>query len=455
MLITNAKLITWERPNRVLEGRALLIRDDRIQEIGTVEDLLARFPLEERLDAGGQYVMPGNICAHTHFYGAFARGMAIPGAAPKDFPEILSKLWWPLDKALTLEDVRYSAVVCLVDAIRHGATTLIDHHASPNAIDGSLDLIAERGGPGWPAGGVVLRGHRPQRQRTVRRLGIQRKPAFHQPHAPRACAGDDRLARYLRLHASLTLSDATLEACRSSVPESVGFHIHPAEAEADEYDSLAKSGLRAADRLHKHGILGPHSIVAHGVHVDAREVMLVAETGTWVTHQPRSNMNNAVGRGSVEVACCARVCRCAWATMASPTPCGKNGKPLTWSRKSGTATHGACPDRTSSRWPSTITLRWLASSSREPHRGPPARRLRRPDLCRLPPAHASDARELALAHPVRFSREHGHHHHRRRQSVDDRPKAADPGRRSHHSPGAPARTGCLGSLCCQRPFGLN
>jgi cytosine/adenosine deaminase-related metal-dependent hydrolase len=87
--------------------------------------------------------MPGNICAHTHFYGAYARGLAIPGPAPKDFPEILEKLWWPLDRALRMEDVRASAEVMLVDAIKHGTTTLIDHHASPNAIEGSLDIIAE------------------------------------------------------------------------------------------------------------------------------------------------------------------------------------------------------------------------------------------------------------------------------------------------------------------------
>jgi cytosine/adenosine deaminase-related metal-dependent hydrolase len=95
MLITNAKLITWESPNRVLDGWAVYLAGGKIVEIGPESDLLARYPQEERLDAAGQFVMPGNICAHTHFYGAFARGLAIPGPAPKDFPEILQKLWWP------------------------------------------------------------------------------------------------------------------------------------------------------------------------------------------------------------------------------------------------------------------------------------------------------------------------------------------------------------------------
>jgi cytosine/adenosine deaminase-related metal-dependent hydrolase len=94
------------------------------------------------LDAGGQYVMPGNICAHTHFYGAFARGMAIPGAAPKDFPMILKKLWWPLDKSLSKEDIRYSALVCLIDAIKHGTTTLIDALSSVAVGKRSLEDVS-------------------------------------------------------------------------------------------------------------------------------------------------------------------------------------------------------------------------------------------------------------------------------------------------------------------------
>ncbi|MBT4003865.1 MAG: amidohydrolase family protein, partial [Chloroflexi bacterium] len=143
MLITNGKLITWGEENEILDGQAILIKEGLISEIGSQSDLVEKHPSVEQVDAKGQYVMPGNICAHTHYYGAYARGMAIPGPAPKDFPEILEKLWWPLDKALDEESVRSSAEVHLVDAIKHGTTTLIDHHASPNFIDGSLDVIAE------------------------------------------------------------------------------------------------------------------------------------------------------------------------------------------------------------------------------------------------------------------------------------------------------------------------
>ncbi len=296
MIITNAKLITWGSENQILTGYAIYIEGDKILEIAPEPELVQRYPNVERVDAGGQYVMPGNICGHTHFYGAFARGMAIPGEAPKDFPQILDRLWWNLDKALLEDDVRYSALVCLADAIKHGTTTLIDHHASPNFIDGSLDVIADAvNDSGLRAslcyevtdrdGDAKMQAGIDENVRFIKRLQAQ---------------PESRLGASFGLHASLTLSESTLDKCAVALPSGSGFHIHAAEGLADQDDSLAKSGLRVMDRLEKHGILGEKSITAHAVHVDAREIQILANTGTWVTHQPRSNMNNAVGVAPVE-----------------------------------------------------------------------------------------------------------------------------------------------------------
>ncbi|MGD8634587.1 MAG: putative aminohydrolase SsnA [Anaerolineales bacterium] len=297
MLITNARLITWTG-EPILDDHAVLIQDGTIAELGPSDVLEGKYPQEQRLDAGGQFCMPGNICAHTHFYGAFARGMAIPGRAPRDFPEVLKKLWWPLDKSLGEQDVRYSTLVCLVDAIKHGTTTLIDHHASPNAIAGSLDIIAEEvDRSGLRA--VLCYEVTDRDGKEKAEAGIRENVRF----LDRAASGDlagGRIRATFGLHASLTLSDETLEACREAGAQGTGFHIHVAEHEADEYDSLAKSGMRVVDRLHAHGILGERTIVAHAIHVDAREVQILNDTGTWVTHQPRSNMNNGVGVAEVE-----------------------------------------------------------------------------------------------------------------------------------------------------------
>lgn len=296
MLITNGKIITWEDPNRILDDWGLLIRGDRIVDMGPSQSLLDKYRTEEHLDANQQYVMPGNICAHTHFYGAYARGMSIPGSPAIDFPEILEKLWWPLDKSLTQEDVYNSTQVCLLDAIKHGTTTLIDHHASPFAIEGSLDEIARA---------AVEMGVRvsccyevtDRDGMELSHAGIGENIRFRDRLTQNP---NDLLAASFGIHASLTVSDETLEACRKAVGDDAGFHIHVAEHEVDEYDSISKSGTRVVDRLEKFGILGPKSIAVHAVHIDSKEVEILARTNTWVTHQPRSNMNNGVGLGNVE-----------------------------------------------------------------------------------------------------------------------------------------------------------
>jgi len=295
MLITHARIATLGPEPQLIEDGALLIRGETIAEVGTTMELTTRHPREERWDAEGQLVMPAAICGHTHFYGAFARGMAIPGEPPSNFPQILERLWWRLDKVLTLEDVRYSALVCLVDAIRHGTTTLIDHHASPNAIEGSLDVISEaveQAGVRASLCYEVTDRDGPERARA----GIAENIRF-----ARSVSRGPHLAASFGLHASLTLSDETLADCVAAARElDLGFHIHVAEDAADQEDSLRKSGKRVVHRLHDAGILGPKTIAVHCVHVDGGEIRILAETGTWVTHQPRSNMNNGVGVAPVE-----------------------------------------------------------------------------------------------------------------------------------------------------------
>jgi putative selenium metabolism protein SsnA len=297
MLITNGRVVTFGEANEIIEHGAIRVEGDRIVDVGDAAQLRATYADDEVVDAGGQLIMPGNICGHTHFYGAFARGMTIPGDPPRDFPEILAKLWWRLDRALSMEDVKHSALVCLVDAIKHGTTTLIDHHASPNAIDGSLDAIAEavlEAGVRASLCYEVTDRDGPERAQA----GIQENVRFAQSLLS---IPQSRLAASFGLHASLTLSDETLADCVAAAEGlDIGFHIHAAEGVSDQEDSLHKSGKRVVERLHAAGILGPKSILVHCVHVDAWEMELLRDTSTWVTHQPRSNMNNAVGVAPVE-----------------------------------------------------------------------------------------------------------------------------------------------------------
>jgi len=297
MLITNGTVLTFGSDKQVIPYGAVYYENDTIVDVGRTADLKSKYPEAEELDAQGKIIMPGMVCAHTHFYGAFARGMAIPGEPPENFMQILERLWWKIDRALTLEDSKYSALVALVDAIRHGTTTLIDHHASPNHIAGSLDALAEavtasglrvglcyevtdRNGPQGTMDGIA------ENVRFIKRLQAHPEP---------------KLGASFGLHASLTVSDATLDACVDAVKGlNTGFHIHVAEDKADQADSLKKYGRRVVERLEEKEILGPKTLVAHAIHIDAYEIDSLYTTKTKVSHQPRSNMNNAVGVAEVE-----------------------------------------------------------------------------------------------------------------------------------------------------------
>ena len=298
MRITNGKIISGTAPGTILEGYTIEIAGDTIRAVTADSELLPATPGEEIIDARGQYILPGSICAHTHFYGAFARGMAIPGDAAKDFPEILQKLWWPLDKALDRKSIQLSAEVCLIDAIKHGTTTLFDHHASQNCIEGSLDEIASEVGTSGVRAALcyeVTDRDGPEKAGE----GIAENIRFHQS-IQRNRSFEGRLASFFGLHAGLTLSDETLQKCVQSAPAETGFHIHVAEHSSDQENSEYKYKLRVVERLHRFGVLRPNSIIVHGVHLNDQEIQILADAGCWVTHQPRSNMNNGVGMARVE-----------------------------------------------------------------------------------------------------------------------------------------------------------
>jgi putative selenium metabolism protein SsnA len=296
MIIKNAVIVTCGIPNQIISDASLIIENGIVTNFGSEIEVPPSLEGQEIIDAKSQIVLPGNICAHTHFYGAFSRGMAIVGPPSQEFQEILSKLWWPLDRALDLDDVYYSALVCIIDSIRHGTTTLFDHHASQKNTSGSLDAI-ERAVKETGIRADLCYEVSDREGKSASRKGILENLRFIEK-----CQKEKNsfLNAHFGLHASMTLSEATMAACRESTPNNIGFHIHVAEAASDEYDSLDKYGIRIVDRLEKYSILNEKTIIAHGVHLDYCEMELLVKHKCWLTTQPRSNMNNAVGIPSLE-----------------------------------------------------------------------------------------------------------------------------------------------------------
>ena len=284
----NAIVVTLGNQNRVLWNGTVVTDKELVTAVGDSAEMRRKFPEAESVDCSGKIILPGFICAHHHFYSTMARGMAIPGEPAKNFVEILEKLWWKVDRALGEEDILVSAQLPLIDCIRNGTTTVIDHHASPSMRDGSLDLIetavrqaglraslcyevSDRNAIG---GGIA------ENLRFIKKIG----------------QGDGQIAAMMGLHASFTLSDDTLENCVGIAKDAnIGCHIHVAEDLADREDSIKKYKTTIVNRLHKLGATGKKSIFVHCVHIDEDEMDILSGTGTIVVHNPESNMNNAVG----------------------------------------------------------------------------------------------------------------------------------------------------------------
>lgn len=285
-LVGNGIVFTLGDPGRVIEDGAVLFEGDTIVAVGTTDDLYDR--ANRFVDARGRVIMPGLICAHHHLYSTFAAGIA---AAPaSNFVEVLQNLWWKLDRALDLDDVRLSALLPLARCIRSGTTTIIDHHASPEAITGSLSTIgAAVDQAGIRASLCYEVTDRNGPEGTL--AGIRENAAWLE-----ACEGHDRLHGLVGLHAAMTVGHTTLAACVDLAKQArSGLHIHVAEDEADQVDSVGRFGKRVVQRLADAGGLGPDSIAVHCIHVDDSEVKLLADSDTTVVHNPQSNMNNAVG----------------------------------------------------------------------------------------------------------------------------------------------------------------
>lgn len=295
LLVGNGRLITRDDAQPLVENGCVVMRDGLIVEIGSTRAMLAAYPAEPFVDAHGGLILPGLINAHIHLYSTFARGMALKDDPPCKFVEILERLWWRLDKILTLDDVYLSAVVAMIDCIRSGTTTIFDHHSSPGAVSGSLFRIAEA---------ARLTGLRSclcyevtdREGADVTQQGIEENRAFLEACREPSGDGGNLLRGLFGLHASFTLSDRTLAQCsRVASDLDASFHVHVAEAASDVAQCQHEHGKRVVERFYDLGILGSRTIAAHCVHVDDREIGLLQATKTNVIHNPESNMANAVG----------------------------------------------------------------------------------------------------------------------------------------------------------------
>ena len=301
MLLKNATVVRLHPP-QVLEGTDVAIDGGLIVGVGREAAAAAKGPVERTVDLAGQVLMPGLVCGHTHFYSALARGVLARIEPSSDFVSTLQHLWWKLDRAIDRDILEASAMAAALDAVRSGCTSVIDHHASPAFIAGSLDVIAaclERVG----LRGILCYETTDRNGRDGAILGIEENRRFAaKVDAGRRAggggpqAGSRLVEAMIGGHAPFTLGDETLDALAAAVhATSRGFHVHVCEDPYDAAHSHHAYGRDPLARLAEHGLLSDRTLVAHGVHLPPADREILAASGAYLAHNARSNMNNHVG----------------------------------------------------------------------------------------------------------------------------------------------------------------
>ena len=289
--IKNVLIMQTEPPFDVSPGDILI---DGTEIIKAGPDAAEGEAADKIIDGKGRIAIPGNVCAHHHYYSGLSRGMLISAGPQTDFIQVLKEWWWRLDRALDEEALYYSSLICSMDAIAAGTTSAIDHHASPSFIKGSLSVIAK----GMEE--VGIRGatcyevtDRNDGMKEVEE-GVAENWRFADEVASKV---DDALCQaMIGGHAPFTIPDEGLKLIAQCVEKTgCGMHLHVAEDKYDVIHSHHIYGKDIAQRLDDFGLLTPKTLLVHAVHLSQEEIELINKRGSFIAHNARSNMNNSIG----------------------------------------------------------------------------------------------------------------------------------------------------------------
>lgn len=295
LLLKNATAVQFE-PALIKESVDIVIDGGVIKEVGS--NLAAKYPDATIKEMKGKLVMPGIVCSHNHFYSGLARGIMADIKPSPDFISILKNLWWRMDRALDEEALYYSGLICSLEAIKSGCSAVIDHHASPNYIAGSLNTLRK----GFLKAG--LRGmtcfETTDRNGGMKEMmaGVEENIAFAQLIDRAKAEGVEPylVEAHIGAHAPFTVTDEGLSMMAEAVQATGrGIHIHVAEDRYDVTHSHHHYNQDIVERLDSFGLINEKTLLAHGLFLSDRDIDILNAKDGFLVHNARSNMNNNVG----------------------------------------------------------------------------------------------------------------------------------------------------------------
>jgi putative selenium metabolism protein SsnA len=294
--IKNARIAEFS-PASIRESLDVIVEGNTITDVG--RGIAEKYSPDETIDCAGKLVMPGFVCGHNHFYSGLARGILADIPPSPDFVSHLQNLWWRLDRALDEESLAAGTLICCLEAIAAGTTSVIDHHSSQSFIRDSLDILEtafERTG----LRGVLCFETTDRNGREGMLAGAEENLRFARKCTEKSQGDPEKrlplTAAMIGGHAPFTLSDEALKLLGDAVEETgLGFHLHCAEDRFDPSHSHAVYGKDIVKRLDDYGLITKRTLLAHGLYLRESEIDYLNERGSFVAHNPRSNMNNTVG----------------------------------------------------------------------------------------------------------------------------------------------------------------
>ncbi len=293
IVLKNAYIVQFQ-PAAVEGNKDIVIDGNEIIDVG--QNIAGTYPDAKAIDLHGDLVTPGIVCSHNHFYSGLARGIMANIKPSPDFVSNLINLWWRLDRAIDDEILSSSGMVCVLEAIKAGTTSVVDHHASPCFIRGSLNVLKqcyENAG----LRGILCYETTDRNGKDGAKKGVEENVEF----AKSVDSGKTEGKRYLVEaaiggHAPVTLDDDTLSMLADAVQSTKrGAHIHVAE---DRYDVSYSHGVYQKDimqRMEDFGLVTEKTIFVHGVHFGEPDIEILNSHDAFLVHNARSNMNNSVG----------------------------------------------------------------------------------------------------------------------------------------------------------------
>ncbi len=293
IIIKNTKALQFDPP-KVWDNVDIVINGGEIVEVG--QGAASNYKADKVIDGSGKLAYPGLVCSHHHYYSGLSRGVLAEIGPTPDFVSTLKNLWWRMDRALDEESTYYSSVISSIDAIKAGTTAVIDHHASPSYIRGSLSTI-KRGFEDSGLRGMTCYEVTDRNGPDQMREGVEENIRFAKEIDQDIAAGREHLVdAHIGGHAPCTIPDEGMEMMADAVKSTKrGLHLHVAEDRYDVSQSHLVYSRDIVKRLDSFGMLNDKTILVHGIYLNLEEIEILNSYDGFLVHNARSNMNNNVG----------------------------------------------------------------------------------------------------------------------------------------------------------------